>query len=386
MLSPHDTSLTSAHAPPPDLSGVCHRVLTNAMTWVESAHEATGRQGVSAGYDLVQGWLPTYPETSGYLIPTMLRAATTLGRPDIAMRAREIGHWLRGLQAPNGAFPGGVGIDGPPVVFDVGQIMLGLVALWRTTGDPDLLESAARAGHWLARAQQDDGSWLSHLGFANTYSARVTWAAGQVWQATGDRAHLSCVERSLHWILAQVGADGWIDRMAFGADRVPWTHNIGYTLRGLLRCGDLTSDELGARCVEAATACALRLAQLRTPLYPLLPGEIGPGFQPAASYACLTGDAQMVTVWLDLARRRGDDGLRSRCAEVLRRLAELQVYQPIEPAAVGALPGSWPLTGGFEPLAFPNWATKFLADAALDVMDDPVALTVAPVDGAVDAT
>lgn len=345
------------------------RVLADAMTWVESAHDVTGRHGISAGYDLTGGWLPTYPETSGYLIPTMLRAAEVLGRPGLAARAEQVGEWLLGLQRPSGAFPGGTGTDGDPVVFDVGQIMLGLTALYRRTGDPSTLEALRRAAAWLASAQRPDGAWLSHFDYPNTYSSRVTWAVADLWTITGEPALLSVVERSLTYLLDQVRPNGWLDGMRFSADRTAWTHTIGYALRGLLRCGDLVGGALGERCVAAARDCAAGLAAIDTDLYPLSPGEIGPDFEPLADYACLTGDAQLVTIWLDLAHRDGDRSLHTRAAEVVTRLTELQVRQPLEPAAVGALPGSWPLTGAFEPLAFPNWSTKFLADAVLNLAD-----------------
>jgi len=342
-------------------------VTTAAMTWVSRAHDATGRCGVAAGYDLCRKWQEPYPETSGYLIPTMLRAARVLDTDEWRGRAEEIGDWLIGLQHSDGAFPGGTGTEGAPVVFDVGQIMLGLIALARHRDSASTLDAAVRAGRWLARQQRPDGAWLSHFGFPNTYAARVTWALAELWRATGDKEHLAPVERSLEWMLARARPDGWIDAMAFDGDRIPWTHTIGYAVQGLLRCGSLLGGDLGDRATAAATACARRLAEMRTPLHPLLPGEIAEGFSPRSSYACLTGDAQLVTVWLDLAARHDDTALRARAVETFRRLAGLQVRQPLEPDAVGALPGSFPLTGGFEPNAFPNWATKFLADAALDL-------------------
>ncbi|WP_434741514.1 hypothetical protein [Micromonospora sp. SH-82] len=349
------------------------QVLDAALTWVCAAHDATGGNGVSAGYDLRTGWQPTYPETSGYLIPTLLRGAVALDRPELADRATRIGGWLLGLQRPDGSFPGGTGTEGPAVVFDTGQILLGLSALHRHTGRPELSESAVRAGDWLLDAQQPSGAWLSHFDHPNTYSSRVTWALAELWRATDEPAYLAGVRRSLAWLLEQVRPDGWIDGMSFSAGHTAWTHTIGYALRGLLRCADLVEAELpdtARRCADAAVTCAVRLAGVRTDLDPLLPGEIGPGFTPLVDYACLTGDAQFVTVWLDVARRTGDETLRRRAVAVLDRLAGLQVHQPLEPATVGALAGSWPLSGGFEPLAFPNWAAKFLADAVLEHADD----------------
>src|SRR5690349_2168438 len=118
-------------------------------------------------------------------------------------------------------------------------------------------------------------------------------------------------------MLTRVRPDGWIDAMAFATHRVPWTHTIGYTVRGLLRAGDLVGGDLGGRCVAVARDCARRLARLPSTLDPLLPGEIEPGFQPYADYACLTGDAQMVTVWHALATRDGDPVLAERCRRAL---------------------------------------------------------------------
>lgn len=344
-----------------------HRdVLAAAMSWLETAHDATGRQGIAAGYDLTTGWQPAYPETSGYAIPTLLRAAAALDRPALATRASEVGAWLLRIQRQDGAFPGGVGVAGDPVVFDVGQIMQGLLDLWAATGDDELLAALCRAAAWLHAVQDPDGAWRSHafLNYANTYSSRVTWSVARLWQVTRDPAHLDCVTRSVRWLLDQVRPDGWIDRMAFDAGEPPYTHTIAYTLRGLLCCGAILGGDLGDRCVAVADRAAVRLAELRGALHPLLPGEIGPGFAPAAGYACLTGDAQMVTVWLDVARRH--PGLRERALATVDVLADRQVRQPIEPAVVGALPGSWPLTGRYQTLVFPNWAAKFLADAVLN--------------------
>ncbi|MBN6042268.1 hypothetical protein [Amycolatopsis sp. 195334CR] len=344
-----------------------HRaVLASAMTWIETAHDATGREGISAGYDLTKGWLPAYPETSGSSIPTLLRAANALGRPALAVRAHEIGDWLLRLQSPDGSFPGGVGTDGDPLVFDVGQIMQGLLELWQTTREVAVLAALGRAAIWLASVQDADGAWRSHAyrGYANTYSARVAWSLARLWQVTGDPGQLDCVARSLRWMLDQVQTNGWIDRMMVDEHEEPYTHTIAYALRGLLGCGRILGGGLGRQCAEVATRAAVRLAELGTPLYPLLPGEIGPGFRPLADYACLTGDAQMVTVWLHASRTH--PWLRDRAEDTLRRLSTAQVRQPVEPAAVGALPGSWPLTGRYQKLLFPNWAAKFLADAVLN--------------------
>ena len=74
---------------------------------VRDAKPDTG--GVAAGWSFEDGWLPGYPETTGYIIETFLAAAKLLGRPELVERARRMIDWELSLQAPDGAFPGHFG-------------------------------------------------------------------------------------------------------------------------------------------------------------------------------------------------------------------------------------------------------------------------------------
>jgi hypothetical protein len=52
----------------------------------------------------------------------------------------------------------------------------------------------------------------------------------------------------------------------------------------------------------------------------------------------------------------------------LRILDQIKATQSLtsgNPGILGAIPGSHPAWGGYNPLSFPNWATEFLADAIL---------------------
>src|SRR5687767_10751398 len=52
--------------------------LRAAIDWICRAHDASGDGGVARSYSLAyhpffrrRGWMPSYPETTGYIIPTM---------------------------------------------------------------------------------------------------------------------------------------------------------------------------------------------------------------------------------------------------------------------------------------------------------------------------
>ncbi|NIR46494.1 MAG: hypothetical protein GWN83_21255, partial [Gemmatimonadetes bacterium] len=58
-----------------------------AVSWIERAQDATPDGGVSRAYSVgwtahanARGWQNSYPETTGYIIPTILDCADYLGK------------------------------------------------------------------------------------------------------------------------------------------------------------------------------------------------------------------------------------------------------------------------------------------------------------------
>ena len=123
-----------------------HRVhLQGAIDWLCRAQDVRqGKDdegGVSAGWSFEDGWLPGYPETTGYIIETFLAAADILQRPELVERARRMIDWELSIQLPDGAFPGHFGETGSsPVIFNTGQIMHGLIAGYTRLGRAECLE------------------------------------------------------------------------------------------------------------------------------------------------------------------------------------------------------------------------------------------------------
>ena len=133
--------------------------LRATIDWLCRAQDARAGKpdagGVSAGWAFGHGWLPSYPETSGYIIETFIEAARILDRPELTGRAHRILDWELSIQHEDGAFPGHHGEPGSkPVIFNTGQIMHGMLAGHLQLGRPECLESAVRGAHWLARCWQ----------------------------------------------------------------------------------------------------------------------------------------------------------------------------------------------------------------------------------------
>jgi len=320
--------------------------------------------GVSAGWSFEDAWLPSYPETSGYIVETFLAAAEVLERPALRERAARIVDWELAIQHADGSFPGHFAEPGSrPVVFNTGQIMHGMLAGYGELARDECLASAVRAGRWLVAQQDADGCWRRsvHNGVPHTYNTRAAWALVRTGLAAGEPALVQAARRNLEWALAQQTESGWFASNAFRADEAPFTHTIAYAARGFLEAGLLLGE---ARFVEAARHAAEALAQVQG-ADGRLAGAYADGWRPQANYCCLTGVAQMALIWQRLAATEGLSHLDAAATRAIGYLKRNQRLTGRGDPADGALAGSAPIWGRYSRFEFPNWAVKFFADSLM---------------------
>ena len=115
------------------------------LRWIFTAQRSDG--GIAAYYSLLTGYSESYPEVTGYIVPTLYEFARMHGDGAAVAAAERATNWLLSLQTPAGAFPGGLhGSKLQPSVFNTGQILQGLVRAYRETKRPEVLASAVAAG------------------------------------------------------------------------------------------------------------------------------------------------------------------------------------------------------------------------------------------------
>src|ERR1043166_7027136 len=119
--------------PPPAADCDPAAVIDASLEWLCVAQDNSPSHdgGVARDYSLATGsWASSYPETTGYITPTMLEAAHRRNEPALAERARRMLDWLVSIQFPEGGFQGGKidAVPRVPVTFNTGQILLGLAA------------------------------------------------------------------------------------------------------------------------------------------------------------------------------------------------------------------------------------------------------------------
>lgn len=103
-----------------------------AAEWLAAAQDATSDGGVSALYSVRTGWDVSYPETTGYIIPTLLNYSRLTGQDTWRERAIRMADWLLSIQLSDGAFPQRTD-PVTPLVFDTGQIIFGLIGAFHET-------------------------------------------------------------------------------------------------------------------------------------------------------------------------------------------------------------------------------------------------------------
>ncbi|HYR98938.1 MAG TPA: hypothetical protein VEO58_07970 [Gemmatimonadales bacterium] len=348
--------------------------LMSALDWLLRAQDATGGGGIARGYSLAwnpsfesQGWQPAYPETTGYIIPTLFEAARHLNRPALAVRAERAARWELEIQLPSGAVRGGVIGDKPsPAVFNTGQVLLGWLAAFAETGSGIFAGGARRAACYLLGTLDEDGLWRrGNSRFADPsatlYNARVAWALAEAGRRLGAPEFRAAAARNLRAVARRQHNDGWFPDCCLNDPRRPLLHTIAYTIRGLLEGGRVLEDE---RLMAAAECAAERVALAVGPAG-WLPGRFAAGWRPAASWSCLTGQVQMANIWLRLFAITRERKWLEPVEPVLRFVKSTQNRTSRDPGVRGGIKGSFPLSAEYGSYQILNWATKFFIDALM---------------------
>src|SRR5919108_1362871 len=72
------------------------RAIDEGVAWLGRAqdHSTSADGGVARHYSLVTGWSTSYPETTGYIIPTLLQYARLSGKDAVRQSAKRMLDWL----------------------------------------------------------------------------------------------------------------------------------------------------------------------------------------------------------------------------------------------------------------------------------------------------
>ncbi len=337
-----------------------------ALDWLGAAQDnsLSNDGGIARDYSLVSGWRASYPETSGYIVPTLLRGQPGHSPEVHRERARVALDWLVSIQLDGGGFQGGVIGQTPvvPVTFNTGQILIGLASGVAELGD-EYRASMCAAADWLVSTQDDDGAWRRNpTPFAKAgekaYETHVAWGLLEAARMEPSRGYGDAALRNIRWALGKQRDNGWFSDCCLNDASQPLTHTIGYVLRGVIEGYRYSHDAalLGAALLTANGA----MSALRASGF--LPGRLREDWTAAVKWACLTGSVQIAHCWLLLHQITGDE----KFLDAARRTnAYVRARVRVDGATElrGGVKGSFPVDGEYGKFEYLSWAAKFFIDA-----------------------
>jgi hypothetical protein len=346
--------------------------LDAAVAWLCHAQDVPSKDGVKddgvAQTFLVRSrrWAASYPETTGYIIPTFYDYWKLSGKDDIRARAVRMADWENAVQhASGGVLAGALGDSDQPTIFNTGQVLFGWARAWREEGDEAYREAAARAAAWLCDQQDDDGCWRTFASpftkaTVNLYNTRSAWGLAEAHAITGETRFLDCAVKNVEWALSLQQENGWFPNNCLYDDSQPFTHTIAYAMRGVMEVGAYVMNErfiAAARRIGDAMVAAM-------PESGALPGRFDKDWTPTVKWSCLTGVAQIALNCGRLFELTGDERYRQATRRGNRFLKTTQKLDG-DPDERGGIKGSHPIDGDYHPWQYPNWAAKFFCDSLM---------------------
>lgn len=362
--------------------------LHGTLRWLFQAQDAEYQgevdDGVSYGYSVYDGWVISYPETTGYILQTLMCYYDQFGKDEqgqenalgaeIMERGRRMAHWEVDIQMTNGATPGDyVQAKRVPVAFNTGQVLMGWAEWLRHHPDDTRVHDAAvKAGNWLVACLEGThwfaGGVSSEAEHGNlSYNSMVSWGLAELALVLDNKVFADAALTTARHYASLTNDTPWLEMAGFTeADaRFPLTHTLGYSIQGFIEVGQLlVAQDLILKGKDLLNA-ARKVIDSDTGF---LPGRVQPNWSGGAHWACLTGSSQFAYSYLRLEQLgyAEPDYLDIATALVDFVVGTQVTTKTSAPQEAYGVRGSYPFAmKGYDIATYPNWAAKFLMDAEI---------------------
>jgi hypothetical protein len=321
--------------------------------------EANNGRGSSAYFSRVhhplKGWSKPYPETTGYLIPTLIQLQEQ-EQIEVLPQIESCMSWLvEDVQFKDGGFPSLYADNTKPSLFNSTQIALGFEAYSKINKKYEQAE--IKLMNWLDRHLIGGNEGIHYKGnFIPTYYTRVVWPCLLLSQKHENSSLREGAEKLLRKLLLRIDKDYFPLESGFQGD-IAYTHTLAYTVRGFLESGLLLMDskllDLTQQQIDAQIKC-LKFNDLK------FAGRYSRHWVGDYSLRCLTGEWQWIIIFLKAYQLFDKQEYFDIASQTIKRLNNDSILYP-----KGAVTGSSPFWGSYMRLKAPNWAAKFALDALL---------------------
>jgi hypothetical protein len=335
-----------------------------ALEWLKRSFDVNNRHGSSAYYS--QFWKPfswslAYPETTGYIIETLLDYDQLFPEMKLCEYAIHAADWICTLQLPNGALPGGFSNSKNPSIFNTGQMIFGLIRAYEFTKNNKYFNVFRAAVNWLVENLEEEGSWrigAYREGFVPSYYTRVIWPILLSNKYIENNTISKKMKLALGFYQNKLTAKDSIRDWSFKKGQKAFTHTIAYTIRGFYESSLLMDD----KNLNEFTVNLINKVMMERELKGKLAGWYDEDWNGDYKFICLTGNCQMSIIFSRVYENNKDVRYLNTALKLFGDIINKQnLGHNINKR--GAIPGSSPFSGRYLALRYPNWATKFFLDA-----------------------
>lgn len=330
-----------------------------SLGWLIRSIEATGRKGSSHIFSRwrypISGWHLGYPETTGYIIETLLDYDSHFPELQLQAYAFDCGKWLLTQQLADGSFPALLAGNKTPSFFNSGMIAFGLLRLQQLQYEPTRKKAMSKLAFWVQN-QLNNPEHFSEM--VPSYYSRAFWGFALLAHHLENKTlEMKLKETVLH-LSKKIKENGAVTDWGFEAKDRAFTHTIAYTWRGFLELSNIWHEK---DCIEICKVFLQKL-EFETEKKPFLAGDYDTEWNGSYRYRCVTGQAQCSLIAFRMFDITGDKEYFELGKKLMYAIIDDQKVGGFDPQLNGAIPGSVPLWGPYMRGKYPNWAVKFYLD------------------------
>ncbi|MGP8217520.1 MAG: hypothetical protein ACLQQ4_18270 [Bacteroidia bacterium] len=353
--------------------------LESTFQWIDASFKATGDGGSSAYYQFGKGWATSYPETTGYLIPTLYDYSAYTKDAYWSGLAKKTADWLLSIQSVEGGWQGlQIGVPCELRIFNTGMILDGMMAAYRNEKNEAYLISACKGVEWIVSKVGENGLFISNNPVKTGWSADllVLSYVSMVLQYMPEKEqqhYKPILLRSIDAHIKLQHENGCMGSSNF-ADSFPGTsllHITGYALDGLLVLFEIFNDK---KYYNAAIRIAENLLKLhkaigQIPAYLNSDWSVYYDLGGKKASLCLTGLSQVAICFHKISRISDNPEYAGAADKIIKIVAALGNHQSKYSGLNYGIPGSFPISGSYQKFKILNWAAKFHAESILTSMN-----------------
>ena len=345
-------------------------LINNSINWLITCQKTSQDRRICTGFDLINNKITnSFPETTGYIIPTFIEFSKLEKNDNIYKISVEMGDWILDLIRNDGGLGEPYGFFKPyPRIFTTAQAILGLLSLYDVSKQEKYITAATKLGKFLINNLNNDGSWNNDYTFlkkTTTYKTRVSWIMMLLYQYTKNHDFKISSINNLKFILLNETRSFWPLSCTFEKNNNALTHLLGYHLVALINFvnSNIVNDKILENELINHVDYFYKKLNILLDKEQTLSAVINSEFKNIENYTCLTGNAQIMFFAL----------LYEKNNELKNNLLSSKIYNIIFNKQIksknkdinGAIAGSFPINGNYAPYMLPSWASKFFIDSLL---------------------